>query len=89
MLEGISDYYYLSAFRELLDFKFKKEVHFIPSVGADKFHFLIPLMLGWGLNYCVVLDNDTKGRQVKNKLLKQFISTDLKIILISINRIVD
>jgi len=85
LLEGISDYYYLSAFKELLDFNFKKEVHFIPSVGADKFHFLIPLMLGWGLNHCVVLDNDKKGRQVKKKLLKNFESTDLKIILTSEN----
>lgn len=80
LVEGISDYYYLSAFKELLNFQFKKEVHFIPSVGADKFHFLVPLMMGWGLNYCVVLDNDNKGRQVKKKLLKEFGATDIKII---------
>lgn len=85
LLEGISDYYYLSAFKELLNFQFKKEVNFIPSVGADKFHFLVPLMMGWGLNYCVVLDNDKKGRQVKKKLLEEFGATDIKIIHASEN----
>ena len=69
--EGITDYYYLSAFKALLNYNFKNEVHFIPCVGADKCPLLAYLMVGWGLNYCVLLDNDDKGRQVKRKLLKQ------------------
>ncbi len=80
ILEGITDYYYLSAFKELLSFKFKKEVHFIPSVGADKFNFLVSLMIGWGLNYCAVLDNDEKGRRTEKKLLRDFEHTGIKII---------
>jgi len=72
ILEGITDYYYISAFKELLNFSFDKEVHFIPSVGADKFNFLVPLMIGWGLNYCCVLDNDDKGRRIEKKLLEDF-----------------
>lgn len=72
ILEGITDYYYLSAFKELLNFSFDKEVHLIPSVGADKFNFLVPLMIGWGLNYCCVLDNDDKGRRIEKKLLEDF-----------------
>lgn len=86
IVEGISDYYYLSAFKELLKFEFKKEVHFIPSVGADKFSFLVPLMIGWGLNYCAVLDNDSKGRQIKKKLSKDFGHTGIKITLVSENK---
>ena len=83
IVEGISDYYYLSAFKELLKFEFKKEVHFIPSVGADKFGFLVPLMIGWGLNYCAVLDNDSKGRRIKKKLSNDFGHTGIKITLVS------
>ena len=86
IVEGISDYYYLSAFKELLKFEFKKEVHFIPSVGADQFSFLVPLMIGWGLNYCAVLDNDSKGRQIKKKLSKDFGHTGIKITLVSENK---
>ncbi len=72
ILEGITDYYYISAFKELLNFSFDREVNFIPSVGADKFNFLVPLMIGWGLNYCCVLDNDDKGRRIEKKLLEDF-----------------
>ena len=83
IVEGISDYYYLCAFKELLNFEFKKDVHFIPVQGADKFKFLIPLMIGWGLNYCIVLDNDTKGRKVEKELIKNFGYTGLKTIFVS------
>lgn len=86
ILEGITDYYYLSAFKEIFNFKFKKEANFIPSVGADKFNFLVPLMIGWGLNYCAVLDNDEKGRRVEKKLLKDFKYTGIKIIFSSKNK---
>ncbi len=86
ILEGITDYYYLSAFKEIFNFKFKKEANFIPSVGADKFNFLVPLMVGWGLNYCAVLDNDEKGRQIKKKLLKDFNHIGIKITFSSKNK---
>ena len=86
IVEGITDYYYLSAFKELLNFRFKEKVHFIPSVGADKFKLLVPLMIGWGLNYCAVLDTDKKGKSTEKKLLKDFEHTGIKIILVSENK---
>lgn len=86
LVEGISDYYYLSAFRELLDYKFKENVNFVPCVGADKFMFLVPLMLGWGLNYCTVLDNDRKGKEVEKKLVKEFGHTGINIVFASDNK---
>lgn len=85
IVEGISDYYYLSAFKELLNFTFKKEIHFIPSVGADKFDLLVPLMIGWGLNYCTVLDNDRKGKQIERRLLRDFGHNGIKIMFVSEN----
>jgi len=86
IFEGITDYYYLCAFKELLNFNFKREVHFIPGAGADKTNLLASLMIGWGLNYCVVLDNDIKGRQTRDRLLKDFGHTNIKIILVSENK---
>lgn len=83
ILEGMSDYYYLCALKEYLDFEFKKEVHFIPMQGADKSKLLIPLMIGWGLNYCTVLDNDKKGRKVDSELKKYFGYNGVKTIFVS------
>ena len=83
IVEGMSDYFYLHAFIQLLNFKFKKNIHIIPIQGVDKFKFLIPLMIGWGLNYCVVLDNDAKGIKVEKELTKNFGHAGLKIIFIS------
>ena len=67
LLEGISDYYYLQALRSnMLD----EEIKFIPCVGATKIPQLVSLMIGWGLAYHVLLDNDTEGRRVRDGLEK-------------------
>lgn len=84
LVEGITDYYYLCALKEF--HKFKEEVHFIPCVGADKFNFIVPLMIGWGFNYCVVLDNDDKGRNVEQKLKNAYSHTDIKTTFVSPNK---
>lgn len=86
IFEGITDYYYLCALQKLLKFKFRNEVHFIPGAGADKINLLASLMIGWGFNYCVVLDNDIKGRQTRDGLLKDFGHTNIKIISVSENK---
>ena len=86
IFEGITDYYYLCALQKLLKFKFRNEVHFIPGAGADKLNLLASLMIGWGFNYCVVLDNDAKGRRIKERLSKDFEPTNIKIILVSENK---
>jgi predicted ATP-dependent endonuclease of OLD family len=85
ILEGITDYYYVTALQQLLQFKFSQEVHFIPSVGADKTTILASLMIGWGLNFCIVLDNDSKGRQTEARLSKEFTENTIKIMKISDN----
>jgi len=86
IFEGITDYYYLRAFQGLLNFEFKKEVHFIPGTGADKTNLLASLMIGWGFNYCIVLDNDITGRRINDRLLKDFGHTNIKVILVSENK---
>lgn len=86
IFEGITDYYYLRAFAELLKFEFKKEVHFIPGAGADKTNLLASLMIGWGFNYCIVLDNDATGRRIRDRLLKDFGHANIKVILVSENK---
>ena len=79
IFEGITDYYYVFAFTTILKFKFPREIHLIPGAGADKINLLISLMIGWGFNYSVVLDNDPKGKSVSNQLKKNFGSSNIKI----------
>lgn len=72
LTEGISDYYYLSAFREILGFKFNDDVHIIPGAGVTKYRFLVPLLIGWNLNFCTVLDSDQAGKDASKILEKTF-----------------
>jgi predicted ATPase len=82
--EGITDYYYLSAFKTLLKYRFKNDVHFIPCAGADKCPLLAFLMVGWGLNYCILLDNDEKGREVRKKLSKELGNLYVRTVAVSL-----
>ena len=72
LTEGITDYYYLSAFKDILDFEFNDEVHIIPGAGVTKFRFLIPLLIGWNLNFCTMLDSDQAGKNELKNLEETF-----------------
>lgn len=67
LLEGISDYYYLQALRPDT---FDEEIKFIPCVGTTKIPQLASLLIGWGLQFHVLLDNDRAGRNVQKSLQK-------------------
>jgi len=84
--EGITDYYYLQAFQKLVKFQFKQDVHFIPGTGADKTNLMASLMIGWGFNYCIVFDNDVKGRRTRDTLCNDFGETVVKIVMVSENK---
>jgi predicted ATPase len=83
IFEGITDYYYTKAFQELISFAFDKDVHFIPGSGADKVIILASLMIGWGLNHCIVLDNDSKGRQTEDRVVEALGPDNVKIVRVS------
>jgi predicted ATP-dependent endonuclease of OLD family len=72
LLEGISDYYYIAAVNHITKYKYKHDTHIIPGACADKFHFMVPLLLGWGLKFCLVLDNDKKGRAVAKNISEEY-----------------
>lgn len=63
LLEGISDYYYLSALRDKTDFKLGQDVKLIPMSGVFKIEYMASLMLGWGLDFVVVMDRDGNSNQ--------------------------
>ncbi|MBL0849098.1 MAG: hypothetical protein EU981_03335 [Candidatus Liberibacter ctenarytainae] len=62
LVEGISDYW---AYRYLIKKYFKKDnlIHIIPTNGADSMKHLVPILIGWGVNFLILLDGDNKGIQ--------------------------
>ncbi len=62
LLEGISDYYYLQAFKKILGYDDNlKNTSMIPSVGASQVPLLASLCVGWGLKYVALFDRDNEG----------------------------
>lgn len=68
LLEEVSAFYYLKAFKQLIDNK--EEMYFLPATGATNLLLLSNLMCGWNLDFCVLLDDDSRGRGVYKKLLE-------------------
>jgi predicted ATP-dependent endonuclease of OLD family len=75
VVEGITDNYYLTAFRELL--KKDERLHFIPVCGVDNVKSMVGLLIGWGMDYKAVFDDDPKqGRKAYNDLKKYYFEGD-------------
>jgi AAA15 family ATPase/GTPase len=88
LLEGISDYYYLSAFIKILSKQIKQagidgvlnDIHFIPATGVTQIPLISSIMIGWSLKHKVVVDNDDAGRNVANELSEKLQIKDSDIV---------
>ncbi|HTM91813.1 MAG TPA: AAA family ATPase, partial [Flavisolibacter sp.] len=69
ILEGISDYHYLEAFRKLLEKS--EEFAFVPAMGSPNVHLLMELCIGWGLDWLIVFDEKGVSKEY-NKIKKFF-----------------
>jgi len=71
IVEGITDYYYLTAMLHLEENK-KKYVlpNIMPACSADKVPSLLSVLLGWGCKFKVLLDHDAEGEKVYSVLKK-------------------
>ena len=75
VVEGISDHYYLTAFRKLLNKN--DRLYFLPACGVNNVPNLVSVLIGWGCNYKAVFDDDAKsGRAAYNLLKKEFYEDD-------------
>ena len=86
LVEGISDYYYLLAGTRMIDSPTRKKIeqmHFIPLTGADNVPAMVSLLIGWFLDYRVILDTDEKGRSVKSILEEKLSVPHYRIILVN------
>ena len=71
LVEGVTDHYYFSAFRKLLNKSDK--LFFIPACGVNNVPSLASVLIGWGFNFKAVLDQDPRsGRKAYSLLKKEF-----------------
>jgi predicted ATP-dependent endonuclease of OLD family len=64
IVEDIATFYYLSAMLPMTGYK--KEISFIPATGGQSLQLLSNLMLGWGLDYSIlVFGNDHVNDQIE------------------------
>jgi predicted ATP-dependent endonuclease of OLD family len=66
LLEEISGYYYLKAFWKL--FNQAQAVYFLPATGVSNIPLLANLMIGWGIDFAVVVDDEPSARKVYKDL---------------------
>lgn len=80
LLEEISAFFYLKAFWKL--FGKDEIVNFLPATGCPNLPLLANLMLGWGLTFAIVLDDDPHGRKVLKELKESKVCEDDRLIKI-------
>ncbi len=80
ILEEISAYFYLKAFWTI--FGKTERVSFLPATGCPNVPLLANLMLGWGLSFAIVLDDDAHGRKTLKVLKDSRVCSDDSLIKI-------
>lgn len=84
ILEGISDYYYLGGAKQYLPKTTKgSDLNLIPCVGAPKIPQIASLLIGWGLEFAAMLDNDTEGKRIAKELGEKLLVQNERIIHVS------
>lgn len=74
LVEGITDHYYLTAFRNLVHPD--KNIFFIPLNGVSNMKSMIGLLIGWGENFKAISDGDAEGKKMYNKLKTVYFLND-------------
>ena len=73
MVEGKNDFYTLKYIAEHYSGNGKyKNLKILPGVGATQLSVPIQLYLAWGRNFVIFLDADPKGREAKERYIKEF-----------------
>ena len=81
ILEEISAFHYFQAFWKL--FNKEEEVHFLPATGCSNIPSLANLLLGWGIQFSVAVDDEGSGRRVKTELQRNRVLPEKKLIKIT------
>jgi predicted ATP-dependent endonuclease of OLD family len=71
IVEGISDFYYLHAWNNLLRLEALTDVSIFPGTSASTVPTLASLLIGWGVHFCALLDRDGPGNGAAKKLREE------------------
>lgn len=80
IVEGISDYYYITSWSRLTAVGLTDVMHIFPADGATAEVTLASLFLGWGLDFAALLDRETIGNAAREKLVRDLGIPEQKII---------
>jgi len=87
VVEGITDFWYLSALSNLSKEASSEDIDdsivITPAGGAHKAVLLTAMLAGQKLRVCVLLDSDTEGTRAANDIIKNKIIKDSKVIVLS------
>jgi len=76
IVEDTCTYYYLTAIFKLVNYK--KPVFFLPATNVESLPTLANLLLGWKLEFIVLLDDDPEGNKVYSHLKLTLFGNDEK-----------
>ena len=76
ILEDVTTYYYMTAFRKLIDFK--NEIFFLPASNVSNITTMVNILLGWGLEFIVLTGNRPEGKKIHEDLKKSLYLNDEK-----------
>jgi predicted ATPase len=85
LLEELSALYYLKAFHFLTASTATQ--NFLPATGVTNIPMIANLLTGWGIEFLVVLDDDTRGRDISKTLLKELFLGDEELFNSRVHRI--
>ena len=70
IVEGISDFYYFHAMRNILGEN--GEYSILPSMGVGNVHLLMELCIGWGLEWVIIMDDERQSDRAFKKISEKF-----------------
>jgi predicted ATP-dependent endonuclease of OLD family len=74
IVEDTPTYYFLSTIFNLAGYN--KEIYFLPATDVDNVPTLVNLLMGWKLDFIVLLDDDPDGNRIYRELRRTHFNND-------------
>ena len=71
LVEGKNDFYVLSYLQNIILGRPQK-LNLTPGMGSGNMDSLVQLYIGWGLDFCILLDSDQAGIRELNRYVSKF-----------------
>ncbi|MFS1583921.1 MAG: TOPRIM nucleotidyl transferase/hydrolase domain-containing protein [Candidatus Arsenophonus phytopathogenicus] len=82
LVEGKSDYFIIEYARRVL-LEDKSDIAILPMNGATSYNSVLPILIGWGVPFIILLDDDPAGQKAKKNYLKSFPVDDNQVFTLS------